>query len=129
MRFQVPQNLDIEDTIIWGLSFKQILYVGGGVGIFIVLTLFAGFVWAVFIGGPILGLGVFLAFFRHNNRPAIIFLQSIVQFFLNKRLYKWRKTASDEVVREIQREERYVEPTKNKYGDRIKNLNNDLTFE
>ena len=29
MNFVVPQNLDIEDTLFWGLSIRQIIYLGG----------------------------------------------------------------------------------------------------
>ena len=42
MRFQVPQNLDVPDTILLGLDFRQLIYLGGALGFMVFLFLFAG---------------------------------------------------------------------------------------
>ena len=40
MRFQVPQFIEVEDKIFGPLTFKQFVYVTGGVGLAVILFLF-----------------------------------------------------------------------------------------
>lgn len=95
MRFQVPQNLDIPDTVFFGLSFKQILYLGGGLGFLLILYLVTGsFLVSLFFGAPVSIVAGLLAFFRLNNQPFIVILQSVMQFATKKRMYVWRQEGS-----------------------------------
>ncbi len=91
MRFQVPQFIELEDKIFGPLSFKQFLYVLGGIAVVTILYLQFGFVIAVVGGGVPLALSLALAFVKVNNRPFVFFLQSFLNFFAHKRLYLWRK--------------------------------------
>ena len=64
MRFQVPQNLDVPDTIFLGLDFRQLLYLGGALGFMVFLFLFfGGSLPTILIGGPVAVLAGFLSFF------------------------------------------------------------------
>lgn len=91
MRYQVPQFIDVEDKLFGPLTFTQFAYVIGGVGAAFLIFQLWGFLLAVLIGGPILAFGLALAFVKINNRPFIHVVQSASNYFLNSRLYLWRK--------------------------------------
>ncbi len=94
MRFEVPQFIEIEDKIFGPFTWKQFVYLGGGVGLAVVLFFTLPFIIFVLIGVPIGGLAVLLAFYPVNNRPFSIFLESIVYFYKNSRVYHWRKKSN-----------------------------------
>ena len=94
MRFEVPQFIEIEDKIFGPFTWKQFVYLMGGVGIAIVLFLTTSFIVFVILGLPIAGVAVLLAFYPVNNRPFSVFLESILQYFSTNRLYLWRKQTS-----------------------------------
>ncbi|PIR45731.1 MAG: hypothetical protein COV08_03655 [Candidatus Vogelbacteria bacterium CG10_big_fil_rev_8_21_14_0_10_49_38] len=92
MQFQVPQFIEIEDTIFGPFTFRQFLYLAGGVGLC--------FIWYVYLKPwplavlPILGtagLSAALAFYKYNDRDFIYLLESAVKFFFTKKLYLWKK--------------------------------------
>ncbi len=91
MRFEVPQFIEIEDKIFGPLTWRQFLYLGGGVGMAVVLFLRLPFIAFVATGIPLGLLSAALAFYPVNNRPFSYFLESIVNYFSQKRLYLWRK--------------------------------------
>lgn len=99
MRFEVPQFIEIEDKIFGPFTWKQFVYLGGGVGLAAVLFFTTPFIVFLFLGVPVGGLAVLLAFYPVNNRPFSIFLESIVHFYKNSRVYHWRKK-SDVVYRD-----------------------------
>ncbi|MEY2665392.1 MAG: hypothetical protein RLZZ480_497 [Candidatus Parcubacteria bacterium] len=90
MRFEVPQFIEIEDKIFGPLTWRQFLYLGGGLGIAIVLFLALPFILFLFTGLPIALLAGALAFYPVNNRPFSFFLEAMVNYFTGSRLYKWR---------------------------------------
>ena len=94
MRFEVPQFIEIEDKIIGPFTWKQFVYLAGGVGlgavIFVTLPLFV----FVILGLPLGGLSVLLAFYPVNNRPFADFLEAMVYFYKNNRVYYWRKKST-----------------------------------
>ncbi len=96
MRFEVPQFIDIEDKIFGPLSWRQFLYVGGGVGMAAVMFFTLPFIVAVIFGLPLALLAGALAFFPVNNRPFSFFLESILNYFTRQRMYLWRQ--KNEVV-------------------------------
>ena len=131
MRFQVPQNLDVADTIILGLSFKQMLYLGGALGLFIFLFFFAGGILpAAVIGGPVGILAALLSFFNFNGQPFSVLLQAIIRFFMRKKMFVWRKGENEKFTkRKIQRDVS-EQPLQNKGdGERVKDLNANLIFD
>ena len=91
MQFEVPQFIEIEDKIFGPLSWRQFLYLGGGIGMAVAIFLLAPFIIFVIIGIPLALLSAALAFYPVNNRPFSFFLEAIVNYATKKRLYLWRK--------------------------------------
>ena len=85
MRFQVPQNLDIKDVIFLGLSFSQMIYIGGAVGFSLFLFFFIGLIPAFIFGGPVLLFALALSFFSYNNQSFIVLLLSAIRFFFTEK--------------------------------------------
>ena len=89
MQFQVPQFIEVEDKIFGPLTFKQFVYIGGGLGA-------AYIIWRIlpiFISVPIIvcvgGLAAALAFFQVNGRPFILALENAFFFVTRTKLYLW----------------------------------------
>lgn len=91
MRFEVPQFIDIEDKIFGPLTWRQFLYLGGGVGMGVVLFFTANFFVFLLVGLPLAILAGALAFYPVNNRPFSFFLEAIVTYFRGTKLYLWRQ--------------------------------------
>ena len=91
MRYEVPQFTDIEDKIFGPLTWRQFVYLGGGLGLPTVLFLTMPFVVTLVIGVPLALLGLALAFYPVNNRPFSYFLEAVWQYATKDRLYKWGK--------------------------------------
>lgn len=94
MRFEVPQFIEIEDKIFGPFTWRQFIYLAGGIGFAVVLFLVAPIFVFVLVGLPISGLAIGLAFYQVNNRPFEYFLESMVAYFRKTRLYLWRKTGT-----------------------------------
>ncbi len=94
MRFEVPQFIEIEDKIFGPLTWKQFVYIAGGVGLSAVLFFFTPFIIFVLLGIPVLALTFLLAFYPVNNRPFSNFLEAAVRYFQGNKLYFWRKKGS-----------------------------------
>ncbi len=91
MRFEVPQFIEVEDKIFGPLTFKQFIYLAGGVGFAVILYLTLPFFFVIVLGGPVLALSAALAFYKINNRPFILTLQSAFNYFFKNKLYLWKK--------------------------------------
>jgi hypothetical protein len=91
MQFEVPQFIEIEDKIFGPLTWKQFLFLGGGVGIAVVLFITANFFVFLLVGLPLALLGGALAFVPINNRPFSFFLEAVINYFRGQRLYLWRQ--------------------------------------
>jgi hypothetical protein len=91
MRFDVPQFIEIEDKIFGPFTWKQFVYLCGGVGTGVVLFLVAPFVIFIIFGAPLIGIAILLAFYPVNNRPFSLFLESMVNYYSRSRNYRWRK--------------------------------------
>ncbi len=91
MRFEVPQFIEIEDKIFGPLTWRQFLYLGGGVGMAVVLFLRLPFMLFIATGIPLALLAGALAFYPINSRPFSYFLEAVVNYLSGKRLYLWRK--------------------------------------
>lgn len=99
MRFEVPQFIEIEDKIIGPLTWKQFVYLAGGVGILLILYyLIDSFTIFVMFGLPLGALSASLAFQKVNNRPFSIFLESSINYFTKSKLYLWRKENPQPVI-------------------------------
>src|SRR3989338_1208337 len=92
MQFQVPQFIEVEDKIFGPLTFKQFIYVGGGLGAcYILWRILPIYIAAPFIA-TIGGLAAGLAFFQLNGRPFILGLESGFFFLVRNKLYLWNNT-------------------------------------
>lgn len=98
MRFEVPQFIEIEDKIFGPFTWRQFIYLAGGVGMGVVTFIAMPIFFFVIIGLPLSGLGFLLAFYPVNNRPFSDFLESVFHFYNSSRVYHWRKK-SDVVYR------------------------------
>lgn len=93
MQFQVPQFIDVEDKIFGPLTFKQFIYVlGGGGAAFVIYKLIPNLYLALLVASPIIGLALLLAFYKFNDRPFILMLESVFRYYMASRLFLWKKT-------------------------------------
>ena len=91
MRFEVPQFIEIEDKIFGPFTWRQFVYLAGGVWMSIVLFFIAPF-WVTFVVGiPVSILAAALAFYPVNTRPFSVLLESMFNFYKNRRTYHWRR--------------------------------------
>lgn len=92
MQFQVPQFIEVEDKIFGPLTFKQFLYIGGGVGGAYMFYRFLPFYAAVPAMIGVAGMGAALAFYQYNDRPFIAAMESAFYFYTRSKLYLWKKS-------------------------------------
>lgn len=89
MQFQVPQFIEVEDKIFGPLTFKQFVFILGGIGMcylfWRLLPLFVAIPLIVGSGS----LAASLAFFEYNGRPFIIAMESAFYYFIHTKLYLW----------------------------------------
>ncbi len=91
MRFEVPQFIEIEDKIFGPLTWRQFIWLGGGVGMGVVLFFTTSFIVFVIFGLPLALIAGALAFYPVNNRPFSFFLEAIYNYMLGKKLYFWQQ--------------------------------------
>ncbi len=91
MRFEVPQFIEIEDKIFGPFTWKQFVYLGGGVGLAVVLFFVAPFFITFLVGIPVALLAAALAFYPVNSRPFAVLLESMWEYYKNSRVYYWRR--------------------------------------
>jgi PrgI family protein len=94
MRFQVPQYIEVEDKIFGPLTFKQFIYIAGGIGISAVLLSILPRFIAVILSVPVLVFGFALAFFKLNERPFALIIEDFFKYYIGSRLYIWKKEAN-----------------------------------
>ena len=92
MRFQVPQFIEVEDKIFGPLTIKQFICLLGGAGLSFIVYSFVGnlFLSAVFIV-PIMAFALALAFYKVNGKPFINVVEAAFTYFVNSKLYIWKK--------------------------------------
>jgi hypothetical protein len=112
MQFEVPQFIEIEDKIFGPLTWRQFVYLGGGVGAAVVIFLVFPFILFVILGIPIAALAAALAFFPVNNRPFSYFLEAVYNYVTSDKLYLWQQKA-DVVLREPTKAKTTVTPPVN----------------
>ncbi|MCD5382488.1 MAG: PrgI family protein [Candidatus Pacebacteria bacterium] len=114
MRFAVPQFIEVEDKIFGPLTWRQFVYLAGGGGVAVILFLTASFLVFLLIGLPIIILAGFLAFHKINNRPFSVFLESVINYFANEKLFLWRRSESQVITEKsprMQSSDTYIAPT------------------
>ena len=91
MQYQVPQFIEVEDKIFGPLTLQQFIYLAGGAGIVVVLISLLPLFFAIIASIPVIVFSLGLAFYKMNNRSFVEILESGVFFFLNDRLYIWKR--------------------------------------
>ena len=111
MRFQVPKYIDVKDKIFGPLTFKQFVYLAGGVGMCVVaLWLIPSFVLALPVIGVIVAFSLSLAFWNYNGKPFIHIVQAVFMYLINTRTYVWKRREHEQKSREqMQKELKQVE--------------------
>lgn len=96
MQFQVPQFIEVEDKIIGPFTFKQFVFLLGGVGggYFLYRLIPAPFSYIFAL--PVIGFGAALAFYKVNERPFIEIVQAWIKFKFSGKRYLWKKEATVE---------------------------------
>lgn len=95
MQFKVPQFLEIEDKIFGPFTFRQFVYMAGGVGICFILYKLLG-IWLSAL--PIIAIGIFswmLAFYRPNDKPFINMVESSFKYAFQDKLYIWQRRRAE----------------------------------
>ena len=106
MQFQVPQFIEVEDTVFGPFTFKQFLYLAGGVGLCFIWYVYLPIYIAFFF---IIATGIFtwaLAFYKYNGRNFIYIAESATKYFFNSKLYLWKRSLG------VKTEEKVVLKTK-----------------
>jgi hypothetical protein len=117
MQYKVPQNVDIEDKVIAGLTLRQFIFLitAGG----IVLGLKYGLPASLsFLFMPLsIGIAAFgaaLAFYKINDRPFEVFLISAAKTLItpNKRIWQREGETKEQIEKAPEKKEAY-RPKKN----------------
>lgn len=94
MQYKVPQNIDIEDKVIAGLTLRQFMFIliGGG---FVLLEYYAFGKGSSFLFLPIAiitaGIAIAFAFAKINDRPFEVFVSSAIKSLFAPHQRVWRK--------------------------------------
>src|SRR3989344_6739740 len=92
MQFQVPQFIEVEDKIFGPLTFKQFIYVGGGLGACYIFWRILPIYFAAPLIACVGGLTAGLAIFQLNGRPFIVGLENGFFFLIRSKLYLWNNS-------------------------------------
>jgi hypothetical protein len=117
MRFEVPQFIDIEDKIFGPLTWKQFLYLGGGVGMAVVIFLTTNFWVFIFVGLPLAILSLALSFYNVNNRPFSYFLEAMFNYITRQRMYFWKKKEGTVYTKRVAKTSAEAAPVKKSGAD------------
>jgi len=90
MQFQVPQFIEVEDTIVGPLTLRQFIYVviAGGISTFLYFSVQA-WLW-IALSIVLFGLALSLAFIKINGRPFSGVIVSALRFYWQPQTYTWQ---------------------------------------
>lgn len=100
MQFQVPQFIEVEDKIFGPFTFKQFIWMGGGLGSAYILWRLLPTLIALPLIMAVLGFAAALAFFQFNGRPFILAFENAFYYFIRPRLYLWNNKKKPSMVKE-----------------------------
>lgn len=99
MQFQVPQFIEVEDKIFGPLTFKQFIYIFGGLGGSYIIYRVLPLIIAAPLIALVAGLGAGLAFLQFNGRPLIVALENAFYFLMHGKLYLWNNARKKAVAK------------------------------
>jgi len=91
MQFQVPQFIEVEDKVFGPFSFRQFLYLAGGVGLSFICYVYLPIYLSLILILALLGFAAALTFYKHNGRDFIFLVESVFKYTVAKKLYLWKK--------------------------------------
>lgn len=93
MQFEVPRFLDIEDKVIGPLTFKQFIYLTGGIGLAYLTNRYLGSFYGLglLLSGLFILVAIGLSFWKPNQRPAFVMFYAFLTHYTKKRVYVWQK--------------------------------------
>lgn len=91
MRFQVPQFVDIEDKIIGPLTLKMFAYYAVACMLLVPLYMTLDISLFITMGLPIVGVAALFAHVRIQGQPLVWVLIHAATFYVNPRIYLWRR--------------------------------------
>lgn len=91
MHVNVPQFIDIEDKIAFGLTAKQLLWMGGMMAVLLVIYSLFDRQAFYLIGTFVVIIFGALAFWRPQGVSLITFSGFVIQFYLKPRNYIWKR--------------------------------------
>lgn len=94
MQYKVPQNVDIEDKVIAGLTLRQFMFLMIAGGLVLMLKyVFVGSLGFLFLPSAVIigGMGVALAFLKINDRPFELFLVAAAKTLVSPNRRVWSK--------------------------------------
>ena len=107
MRYEVPQFIEIEDKIVGPLTWRQFVYIAGGVGGSALSWFFLPTIVAIPIAVVLLVLAALLAFYKYNKQPFVVLLEAFISYNFRNKLYIWKKrekapTADEKLTQEAE---------------------------
>ena len=91
MQFQVPQFIEVEDKIFGPLTFRQFLYLAGGVGGSVLFIIYLPIILAIPLVLALAGFALALAFYKKNGKAFIDILEAAFYYYIGSKLYIWKK--------------------------------------
>jgi hypothetical protein len=126
MQYKVPQNVDIEDKVVAGLTLRQFMFLMVSAGMILMLNfVFIDSIRLLFFPVAILvaSLGLALAFLKVNDRPFEIFLMAATKTFITPSRRVWRKEVEvHETITKVEHRPVYHPPRKGSLEDVRSNL-------
>ncbi|MFH1246339.1 MAG: PrgI family protein [Candidatus Liptonbacteria bacterium] len=90
MQYQIPQFIETEDKIIGPLSLRQFLWVGGGLGITMILYFALSFTVWVPIAILFTATGAAMGMIKINGRQLPEVVMNAARFYWQPRTYTWQ---------------------------------------
>ncbi len=93
MQFKVPQFIEMESKIVGQFTFKQVVYIGGALGVSYVLFKVLPMLLALPIAGVVVLFSWALVFFPKQKfgKPFIEITESAFKYITKSRLYTWKR--------------------------------------
>jgi hypothetical protein len=91
MEYQVPQFIEVEDKIFGPLTWKQFIFMAGGIGLSVIIFLYLPFFIAFIAAIGVMALATALSFYKINNKNFVDILGAGFSYYTKGRLYLWRK--------------------------------------
>lgn len=105
MQFNVPQFIDVEDKIFGPLTFKQFVYIVGGLGMSAVAWWLLPTIFAVLVIGVVITFSLALAFWEVNKKPFLHTVRAFSGYITSARLYVWkRQDHKDKSAEQLEKE-------------------------